>query len=49
MGTGEMTSMHSPGDSFSSLETLDTDLVDLLAANTTFLPPTGLYGFIKER
>nr|UDN65263.1 methoprene-tolerant protein isoform 1 [Prorhinotermes simplex] len=41
MGTGEMTSMHSPGDSFSSLETLDTDLVDLLAANTTFLPPTG--------
>lgn len=45
MGTGEMTSMHSPGDSFSSLETLDTDLVDLLAANTSmFLPSTGLYG-----
>ena len=46
MGTGETTSMHSPGDSFSSLETLDTDLVDLLAANTSmFLPSTGLYGF----
>ena len=46
MGTGETTGMHSPGDSFSSLETLDTDLVDLLAANTSmFLPSTGLYGF----
>jgi len=46
MGTGEMTGMNSPGDSFSSLETLDADLVDLLAANTSmFLPSTGLYGF----
>jgi hypothetical protein len=45
MATGETTGMNSPGDSFSSLETMDTDLVDLLAANTTmFLPSTGLYG-----
>lgn len=40
---GEMTSMLSPGDSFSSLGTLDTDLTDLLAGNTSMLlPPTGL-------
>ena len=46
VGTGETAGVHSPGDSFSSLETLDTDLVDLLAANTSmFLPSTGLYGF----
>ncbi|XP_021933096.1 neuronal PAS domain-containing protein 2-like, partial [Zootermopsis nevadensis] len=39
---GEMTSMLSPGDSFSSLGTLDTDLTDLLAGNTSMLlPPTG--------
>jgi hypothetical protein len=39
---GEMTSMLSPGDSFSSLGTLDTDLTDLLTGNTSMLlPPTG--------
>lgn len=43
---GEMTSMLSPGDSFTSLGTLDTDLTDLLAGSTSMLlPPTGLSGF----
>jgi hypothetical protein len=41
-----MTSMLSPGDSFTSLGTLDTDLTDLLAGSTSMLlPPTGLSGF----
>ncbi|XP_023727039.1 neuronal PAS domain-containing protein 2 isoform X2 [Cryptotermes secundus] len=42
MAGGEMSSMLSPGDSFSSLGTLDTDLAELLAGNTSMLlPPTG--------
>lgn len=42
MDGGEMSSMLSPGDSFSSLGTLDTDLAELLAGNTSMLlPPTG--------
>jgi hypothetical protein len=43
MDGGEMSSVLSPGDSFSSL---DTDLADLLAGNTSMLlHPTGVYGF----
>jgi hypothetical protein len=43
MEGGEMSSMLSPGDSFASLGTLDTDLADLLVGNTSMLlPPTGL-------
>jgi hypothetical protein len=43
MDGGEMSNMLSPGDSFSSLGTLDTDLADLLAGNTSMLlPHTGL-------
>ncbi|XP_069684148.1 aryl hydrocarbon receptor nuclear translocator homolog isoform X2 [Periplaneta americana] len=39
---GDATSMLSPGDSFSSLGTLDADLADLLTGNTSMLlPPTG--------
>jgi hypothetical protein len=43
MDGGEMNNMLSPGDSFSSLGTLDADLAELLAGNTSMLlPPTGL-------